>query len=84
MGEDIFTEEISLYIYTLIVNISNQNKKIFINQNDMINLSINFLFLYYNDIKYKWSKKDQETNILIINHTFNTFLINKGYNFKLN
>ena len=84
LGKDIFTEEIALYIYTLIVNISNQNKKIFINENDMINLSMNFLFLYYNDIKYKWSKKDQETNILIINQTFNTFLINKGYNFKVN
>jgi hypothetical protein len=84
LGKDIFTDEIGSYIYTLIVNISNQNKKIFINQNDMINLSKIFLFSYYNDMKYKWSKKDQEMNILIINHTFNRFLVNKGYNLKVN
>ena len=81
LEKDIFTEKIALYIYTLIVNI---NKKIFINQNDIINLSTNFLFLYYNDMKYKWSKKDQKTNILIVNQTFNNFLINKGYNLKIN
>jgi hypothetical protein len=46
----------------------------------MINLSIIFLNLYYND---KWNAKETD-NILMINQTFNEFLINKGYNLEIN
>ena len=79
----LFTKEIALYIYNIIVNISNQNQTIFNSQNDMVNLSIIFLNSYYNN---KWSKKIQElnNNILIINQVFREFLINKGFYFEIN
>lgn len=79
----LFTKEIALYIYNIIVNISNQNQTIFSSQNDMVNLSIIFLNSYYNN---KWSKKIQElnNNILIINQVFRQFLINKGFYFEIN
>jgi hypothetical protein len=80
LKKDIITKEIALYIYTIILNISNQNKQIFNNKDDMINLSIIFLNLYYND---KWNAKETD-NILMINQTFNEFLINKGYNLEIN
>jgi hypothetical protein len=75
LGSNPFTKKIGLYIYTLIVNISSQNKKLLSNQNDMIDLSIVFLNLYY-----RLKSQNSIDNILIVNQTFKRFLINKGLN----
>ena len=77
---NLFTKKIALYIYTLIVNISTQNKKLLSNRDDMIDLSIVFLNLYYRD---KWKSQNSIDNILVINQTFKRFLINKGFNLRI-
>ena len=78
IGENIFTEEIVKYIFTIIVKLSRENSSIFGNQaGDMVNLSSMFLNSYYGSVKIIWGSFDHD--ILIVNSTFNQFLRNKGY-----
>ena len=78
IGENIFTEEIVKYIFTIIVKLSRENSSIFGNQaGDMVNLSSMFLNSYYGSVKIIWGSFDHD--ILIVNSAFNQFLRNKGY-----
>jgi flagellar biosynthesis GTPase FlhF len=79
IGEDIFTEEIIRYIFTIIVKLSQTDTKIFSNQaGDMVNLSSMFINSYYGSVKINW-REDYASDIRIVNSTFNQFLRNKGY-----
>jgi hypothetical protein len=78
IGEDIFSEEIIKYIFTIIVKLSQENHSIYANQaGDMVNLSSMFLNSYYGSVKIIWGSFDHD--ILIVNSAFNQFLRNKGY-----
>ena len=83
LGENIFTKEISQYIFTIIVKLDNLDDKIFINQaGDIMNLVSTFLNSYYGSYKIQWGKFDSD--ILIVNGSFNQFLKNKGYVMRIN
>jgi hypothetical protein len=78
LGENIFTEEIAQYIFTLIVKLDNVDKKIFVNQaGDIMNLVSMFLNSYYGSYKIVWGAYGND--VLIVNGAFNQFLKNKGY-----
>jgi len=78
IGYNIFSPNIIKYIFTIIVKLSRENSSIFSNQaGDMVNLSSMFLNSYYGSVKIIWGSFDSE--ILIVNSTFNQFLRNKGY-----
>jgi hypothetical protein len=79
IGENIFTEDIIRYIFTIIVKLSQEKINIFSNQaSDMVNLSSMFLNSYYGSAKINWGE-DYVSDILIVNSAFNQFLRNKGY-----
>lgn len=83
LGENIFTKEISQYIFTLLVKLDNLDDEIFINQaGDIMNLVSMFLNSYYGSYKIQWGKFDSD--ILIVNGAFNQFLKNKGYVMHIN
>ena len=82
IGTNIFTKEISLYIYTLITKLSEKDPKIFINQaGDMMNLTSMFLSFYYGSYGYDWGPYDND--LVIVNGTFNNFLRNKGLRMRI-
>jgi len=82
IGINIFTKEIAMYIYTLIVKLNEKDPKIFINQaGDMMNLTSMFLSFYYGSYRYDWGK--YENDLVIVNATFNNFLKNKGYKMRV-
>jgi hypothetical protein len=77
--KDIFNSDISRYIYTLIVKLSQKDPNIFANQaGDMMNLASMFLNSYYGSVKSIWGKSFED-DILIANSAINQFLRNKGY-----
>ena len=82
IGTNIFTKQIAMYIYTLIVKLSEKDPKIFINQaGDMMNLTSMFLSFYYGSYGYDWGT--YENDLVIVNGTFNNFLRNKGYKMRI-
>ena len=82
IGTDIFTKQIAMYIYTLIVKLQEKDPKIFINQaGDMMNLTSMFLSFYYGSYGYDWGT--YENDLVIVNGTFNNFLRNKGYKMRI-
>lgn len=82
IGSNIFTKQIAMYIYTLIVKLSEKDPKIFINQaGDMMNLTSMFLSFYYGSYGYDWGT--YENDLVIVNATFNNFLKNKGYTMRI-
>lgn len=78
LGENVFTQEIALYIYTIMVRLDKFDSKIFINQaGDIMNLVSMFLTAYYGSYKIQWGS--YKNDILIVNSMFNQYLRNKGY-----
>lgn len=78
LGKNVFTDEISLYIFTLMIKLDKADDKIFVNQaGDVMNLVSMFLSSYYGSYRVKWGT--YANDVLIINSAFNQFLKNKGY-----
>jgi uncharacterized membrane protein YqgA involved in biofilm formation len=78
IGGNNFTKEISLYIYTIMVLLNNEDTDIFINQaGDIMNLVSIFLNVYYGSYGLEWGEYDSD--LVIVNETFNQFLKNKNY-----
>jgi DNA replication protein DnaC len=82
IGGNNFTKEISLYIYTIMVLLYKEDNDIFISQaGDIMNLVSIFLNVYYGSYGLDWGEYDSD--LVIVNETFNQFLKNKDYLMKI-
>jgi len=83
LGGNNFTTEISLYIYTVMKLLNDEDSDIFINQaGDIMNLVSVFLNVYYGSYGIEWGTYGSD--LVIVNETFNQFLKNKGYSMTIN
>jgi hypothetical protein len=77
LDEDIFSEDIAKYIYTVMIQLDAEDDIVFKNQaGDVMNLVSMFLNAYYGSIDVEWGSFDND--VIIVNAAFNRYLANKG------
>ena len=82
LDENIFSDDIAKYIFTVMLQLNEQDEEVFKNQaGDIMNLVSAFLNAYYGSIKVSWGTFDQE--VIIVNAAFNRYLANKGLQMSL-